>query len=128
MNPTQRNIIIGPAYPLRGGIADFNMMLCKTFRQELNIDSQIISFSLQYPSFLFPGESQYQEGPAPERFPITSLLNSINPWNWIVSANKISKHSADYIIVRHWIPFLAPCLGTVARIVKFRKKTKIIGL
>lgn len=122
-----KNIIIGPAYPLRGGIANFNEALCKAFLKE-GVDSSVYSFSLQYPDFLFPGKTQFESGPAPANISIKTVINSLNPFNWILSAFKIIKEKPDYIIVRFWLPFMAPCLGTICRIIKLFSDIKIIAL
>ena len=77
-------IIIGPAFPFRGGIANFNNALGKTYN-EMGDDVIIYSFKLQYPSFLFPGKTQYEKGVPPKGLKIKTLINSINPFNWILT-------------------------------------------
>ena len=109
-------IIIGPAHPLRGGIADTNTALCRALAAEH--DASIISFTLQYPKFLFPGKTQRTADPPPKDVSIRPLINSVNPLNWITTARKINAMEPDMVIVRYWIPFLAPCLGTIARRLK----------
>lgn len=118
-------IIIGPAHPLRGGLATFNQRLAKEFIQQGN-DCSIYSFSLQYPSFLFPGRTQYSDEPAPEGITIHSVINSINPFNWIKIGNRLKKERADIIVVRYWLPLMGPALGTILRRVKKNKHTKIV--
>jgi len=118
-------IIIGPAFPFRGGIANFNNALAQTFYNR-GIDVTLFSFTLQYPSFLFPGTTQYEEGEAPKDLKIRTLINSINPFNWIRVARKINNENPDYVIIRYWLPFMAPCLGTIARLIS--KKTKILAV
>ncbi len=120
-------IIVGPAFPLRGGIANFNESLCREF-VKAGHDTQIYSFSLQYPSLLFPGTTQYETGKPPSDISIKTIINSINPFNWINSALKIKKQKPDLVIVRFWIPFMGPCLGTIMRIVKFNTKIKVIAI
>jgi glycosyltransferase involved in cell wall biosynthesis len=118
-------IIIGPAYPLRGGLATYNERLAKAFTDQGHI-TKIFTFSLQYPSFLFPGTSQYSDEPAPKELNIKVCINSINPVNWIRVGFDLNKLSPDLIIVRYWLPFMGPCLGTILRIVKWNKHTKIV--
>lgn len=118
-------IIIGPAHPLRGGLATFNQRLAKEFIDSGN-DCSIYSFSLQYPSFLFPGKTQYSNEPAPVDLKINSAINSINPFNWLKIGNRLKKEKPDIIIVRFWLPFMGPALGTILRRVKKNKHTKII--
>ncbi len=121
-------IIIGPAHPLRGGgLTTFNHRLCKEFTAQ-GYDCQIYSFSLQYPSFLFPGKSQYSDEPAPEGITIKPVINSINPFNWIKIGNRLKKERADIIIVRFWLPLMGPALGTILRRVRKNRHTKIICL
>jgi len=118
-------IIIGPGHPLRGGLATFNQRLAKEFINGGH-DCSIYSFSLQYPSFLFPGTTQYSSEPAPENLTIKSAINSINPFNWIKVGNRLKKEKPDLIIVRFWLPFMGPALGTILRRVRKNKHTKII--
>ena len=123
----KRIIIIGPAYPYRGGIADFNERLAREFQHE---GHEVITytFTLQYPSFLFPGKTQYSTGPAPEDLSIVRKINSINPFNWIKVGREIRRQRPDMVMVRFWLPFLAPCLGTIARIIRRDKNIKVVGL
>jgi glycosyltransferase involved in cell wall biosynthesis len=118
-------IIIGPALPLRGGLATFNQRLAKEFIDE-GYNASIYSFSLQYPSFLFPGKTQYTDEPAPENITIHSVINSINPFNWIKVGNWLKKQKPDFIVVRFWLPFMGPALGTILRRIRKNKHTKII--
>lgn len=119
-------IIIGSAYPLRGGgIATFNERLAKEFINE-GFDTTIYTFSYQYPSFLFPGKTQYSSEPAPEGIPIKIKINSVNPFNWIKVGNELRKLKPNVIVVRYWLPFMGPCLGTILRRVKKNHHTKII--
>ena len=118
-------IIVGPAHPYRGGIANFNDCLAKEYvRQGCSV--QVYSFTLQYPSFLFPGTTQYESGKAPKNFKIKTLINSVNPFNWVTVARRINKEQPDYVIIRYWLPFMAPCLGTICYLIK--SKTKIIAI
>ena len=119
-------IIIGPAHPLRGGgITTFNERLARQFQNEGHHTS-IYSFSLQYPGFLFPGKSQFTDEPAPKDLDIHTRINSVNPFNWLRVGNEIKKINPDIVIVRYWIPLMGPCLGTILRIIKKNKHTRII--
>ncbi|HWI89894.1 MAG TPA: glycosyltransferase [Flavisolibacter sp.] len=118
-------IIIGPAHPLRGGLATFNQRLAKQFTNEGH-ECSIVSFSLQYPSFLFPGITQYSTDPAPQDLTIHTLINSVNPLNWLSVGKKLKKWKPDLIVVRYWLPFMGPALGTILRQVKKNRHTKIV--
>ncbi len=119
-------IIIGPAHPLRGGgMATFNERLARQFILQ-GFATTIYTFSLQYPGFLFPGTTQYATEPAPEDLDIKVRINSILPTNWIMVGNEIKKLRPDVVVVRYWLPFMAPCLGTILRLIKKNKLTKIV--
>ena len=120
-----KNILIGPAFPLRGGIANFNEALHLQYLRQGD-DSQIISYSLQYPNFLFPGKSQFATEKPSETYNISTKLNSINPFSWIAIGREIKKAAPEALIIHYWMPFFAPALGTICRIVRQNKKTKII--
>ena len=123
---SKKIIIIGPAYPLRGGgISTFNERLAKEFIDE-GFDTTIYTFSYQYPSFLFPGKTQYSSEDAPAGIPIKIKINSINPFNWIAVGNELKTLKPDIIVVRYWLPFMGPCLGTILRKVKKNHFTKVI--
>lgn len=116
--------IIGPAYPYRGGIATTNERLAQEF-VSMGFDVQIETFTVQYPSFLFPGKTQYNLKPAPENLSIQRTINSINPLNWISVGRRICKEKPDLVIVRYWLPFMAPALGTIARLIRRNRHSKI---
>ena len=125
INHQKKIIIIGPAHPLRGGLASYDERLAKEFIDE-GFDTSIYTFSYQYPAFLFPGTTQYSSAPAPENIPIKVKINSINPFNWIAVGNELKKIKPDIIVVRYWLPFMGPCLGTILRRVKKNQHTKVI--
>ena len=118
-------IIIGPAWPLRGGLASFDERLARQFTEQ-GYDTTIYTFSLQYPDFLFPGTTQYSSDPAPVGIRIKKCINSINPLNWLIVGNELKKMAPDLVIVRYWLPLMGPCLGTILRTVKKNRFTKVI--
>lgn len=118
-------VIIGPAHPLRGGLASFNERLARQFTQQGN-QVKLYTFSLQYPGFLFPGTTQFSSEPAPTDIDIRIRINSINPLNWLSVGNELKKQKPDIIVVRYWLPFMGPCLGTILRVAKKNKHTKIV--
>ncbi len=120
-----RVAIIGPAHPLRGGLATYDERLARELIQQGH-EAINYSFSLQYPSFLFPGTTQYTDEPAPEDLTIRTVINSVNPLNWIKVGNDLKKEKFDLIIVRYWLPFMGPCLGTILRRVRQNNHTRIL--
>jgi len=120
-------VIVGSAYPLRGGLANYNERIARAY-QDQGAEVKIFTFSLQYPNFLFPGKTQYADGPAPEGLDIEVSLNSVNPLSWIHLGRKIKNLAPDLLIIKFWIPFMGPSLGTVARIAKRNGKTKVVTI
>ena len=120
-------IIIGPAWPLRGGLASFDQRLCKAFL-EGGHSCSIYSFSLQYPRFLFPGTTQYSSDPPPEDIKIYAAINSVNPVNWFLTGRKLKRQAPDLIVVRYWLPFMGPALGTILRRIRKNGKSRIIAI
>jgi len=119
-------LIIGPAHPLRGGgIVSFNHRLAQAY-QQAGHNCEIWSFSLQYPSFLFPGKSQYSNEQPPKELRIHSVINSINPFNWIQIGKKIKALCPDLVIVRFWLPLMGPALGTILSFIKKNNHSRIV--
>lgn len=119
--------ILGSAHPLRGGLAAYNERLAREFMYEKD-EVTIETFSLQYPEFLFPGTTQYSSLPKPADLTIHVTVNSINPFNWIKTGLKIKRQRPDILVVKFWLPFMAPCLGTICRIVRRNQHTRIISI
>lgn len=109
-----KTVILGTAWPYRGGMADFNERLAHEFQKEGD-ELQIWTFTLQYPSFLFPGKTQYSPDPEPSDLKIVRKLSSVNPFSWLSTGRQIRNEKPDLLIVPFWMPFMGPCLGTVAR-------------
>ncbi|MCO5265387.1 MAG: glycosyltransferase, partial [Lentimicrobium sp.] len=127
MEPQKKVVIIGSAYPLRGGLANFNERLAEEFLVD-GWNVNVYTFSLQYPSFLFPGKTQYSTEKYTGNLNIKIAVNSINPFNWIKIGKELKDLNPDLLIIKFWIPFMAPCFGTIARIAKRNGKTKVITI
>lgn len=120
-------IIIGTAYPYRGGLAAFNERLACEYQSQGH-EVEMYTFTLQYPNFLFPGKTQYSTDPAPEQLHILRKVNSCNPFNWIKVGKEIARKKPDMVIFAYWMSFMSPCMGTIARQIRRNKHTKIIAL
>lgn len=118
--------ILGTTWPYRGGLAAFNERLARQFQAEGH-EVEIFTFTMQYPDFLFPGKTQYSDSPKPADLSITRTMNSINPFSWFSTARKIQKAKIDLLIIKFWIPLMAPCLGTIARLCR-RKRIKVVSI
>ena len=124
---SKKVVIIGPAYPLRGGLATYNERLARAFK-EAGDEAEIVTFSLQYPDFLFPGQTQFSTDPAPQDLKIKALINSVNPLSWLKTGLYLKKQKPDLVIFRFWLPFMGPALGTIARLISGNNHTKILAI
>ena len=119
--------ILGTSWPYRGGLATFNERLARQFAAEGH-DVEIWTFTLQYPSFLFPGKTQYSKEEAPKDLIIRRELNSCNPFNWLRVGRALRKAAPDMLICCYWMSFFAPAYGLISRMVKKNGKTRCIAL
>ena len=120
-------IILGTAYPFRGGLATFNERLARQLQAEGH-EVEVITFTLQYPSFLFPGKTQYSTEKAPNDLLIRQQVNSCNPLNWIKVGRRIQQMQPDILISCYWMAFFAPCFGIIQRLAQRNGKTRCIAL
>ncbi|HIW65044.1 MAG TPA: glycosyltransferase [Candidatus Alistipes intestinipullorum] len=117
--------ILGPAHPYRGGLASIMQIMARTFaRRGHEVD--IRTFTLQYPSLLFPGESQTVTTPPPADLRITRCVNTVNPLNWWRVGRAIRRERPDFVLLKYWTPFMAPCFGSIARLVRRNGHTKVL--
>ncbi len=120
-------IILGTAYPYRGGLSAFNERIAYEFQSQGH-EVEIYTFTHQYPDFLFPGKTQYSTEPAPEGLKIVRKVHSYNPFNWFKVGHEIKRKKPDLMITKFWLPFMAPCFGTIARIVRRNKHTRLVSI
>ena len=119
-------IILGPVWPFRGGIAQLNESLAEELTKAGH-SVEVVNFTTQYPAVLFPGKSQFTDGPQPDGLDQTRRLSSVNPLTWGCTARYILGQQPDLVLVRYWLPFMASALGTVCR--KLRKAgVKVIAV
>jgi glycosyltransferase involved in cell wall biosynthesis len=119
-------LILGTAYPLRGGIAHYNALLYSYLKKHHTVE--IISFKRQYPKFLFPGKTQDEQGEPGLPVESQQLIDSMNPFNWIRVGVQLRKRNADAVIFKYWLPFFGPCFGTICALIKWGRKTKVVAI
>ena len=117
--------ILGPAHPYRGGLSAIMETMARVYKSRGD-EVSIRTFTLQYPSLLFPGKTQTVSTPAPEDLEIERCVNTINPFNWIKIGRQLRQESPDFILLKYWTPFMAPCFGTIARIARQNGHTKVL--
>ena len=122
---TMKITILGPAHPYRGGLASIMEIMARTF-QRRGDEVDIKTFTLQYPSLLFPGESQTVATPPPADLRICRCVNTMNPLNSVRVGRRIRRERPDFVLMKYWTPFMAPCFGTIARIARGNGHTKVL--
>ncbi|SMB97857.1 glycosyl transferase group 1 [Hymenobacter roseosalivarius DSM 11622] len=122
-----RVVIIGPAYPLRGGLATYNERLARAFH-DVGDEVRLVTFSLQYPSFLFPGQTQFSTEKAPQDLQIEVSINSVSLVSWWRVGNRLRREKPDLVVFRFWLPFMGPSLGTIARLITRNRHTRVVAI
>ncbi|MDR3668401.1 MAG: glycosyltransferase [Ignavibacteriaceae bacterium] len=118
-------LIIGPAYPYRGGNSLFISYVSDSLKKIFEI--KILNYKLLYPSILFPGTTQYDHSNVLiKRAENERIINSINPLTWVKAALKIRKEKPDLVVIDWWHPFFSFCHFTISLLIKKRFKNKIL--
>ena len=118
-------IIVGPAYPYRGGNSLFVSYVFDSLK--LEFDVKVINYKLLYPSILFPGTTQFDKSNVIiKKVENERVINSINPFTWIKAAIKIGKEKPDLIVFDWWHPFFSFCHFTISFLVKKGFRNKIL--
>lgn len=100
-------------------------IMARTFQRRGDRVS-LMTFTLQYPSLLFPGKSQTVDTPPPDDLHIVRCVNTVNPFNWVAVGRRIRRERPDMVLLKYWTPFMAPCFGTIARIARGNAHTRFI--
>ena len=117
--------ILGPAHPYRGGLASIMETMARVFRRR-GAEVLIRTFTLQYPSLLFPGKSQTVSTPPPDDLRIVRCVSTVDPFNWLRVGRLIRRERPDFVLLKYWTPFMAPCFGTIARLARRNGHTKVL--
>ena len=117
--------IVGPAHPYRGGLAAIMETMAREYSSRGH-QVEILTFTLQYPGFLFPGKSQTVDTPPPGDLSIERAVSTIDPLSWIKVGRRLRRQRPDIVLMKYWTPFMAPCFGTIARIARKNGHTKVL--
>lgn len=111
-----RFAVIGPTYPYRGGIAHYTTLLVQEMRRTQ--EALLISFSRQYPAWLFPGRSDKDPSERPLRTEAEYLLDGLNPLSWWRTLRRLRQWPPDVVVMQWWVPFWAPAWAVLSRGIK----------
>ena len=121
-----RLVLVGPTYPLRGGIAQYTTSLYESFSREHTV--LLLSFSKQYPTVLFPGKTQEDQSERPFGVSHEAPLNSLLPWTWKRTAQRVKSHDPELILFQWWHPVFAYAFADIIRRVKLRSSALALFL
>lgn len=125
MNSRKKKIIIiGPTYPYRGGNSLYVSFVYETLSKEFEV--KIFNYKLLYPSFLFPGKTQFDTSGEVKKIPSERIVNSLNPFNWISVASRINSEKPDLIIFDWWHPYFALCHFFISSFINKKLKKRIL--
>jgi len=120
-------VLLGPAYPYRGGLASFNERLARELQQRGH-RVHIITFTKQYPDFLFPGKTQFSNSPPPTGLQISRMVHAYQPLNWYRVGRRLQAMDFDLLVTRFWLPFMGPALGTILKQAKKNRRIKTVAI
>lgn len=115
--------LVGPLHPWRGGLAQYLGLLGEALKVRSEV--RAVTFTRQYPDFLFPGTSQFDPNARRPDFPTESLLDSIGPWSWRKAAAHLERFAPGAVILKWWMPFFAPSFASSVGPLR-RKGTRVI--
>lgn len=119
-------VLVGPVFPYRGGIAHFGAMLAREF--EKSHDVSLVNFRRLYPSFLFPGRTQFDDSDSPMKVDSRRIIDVLNPFSWWAAGRYIARVAPDLVVFQWWHPFFAPALRVIASVARRGSGARIVFL
>ncbi len=110
LRSARRIALLGPLHPWRGGLAQYLGLLGEALESHARVEA--VTFTRQYPDFLFPGTSQLDQDATRPRFPTEPMLDSIGPLSWRRTAAHLDRFAPGAVILKWWMPFFAPAFAS----------------
>jgi glycosyltransferase involved in cell wall biosynthesis len=125
MSPSSRRRVglLGPLHPWRGGLAQYLQLLGEALATHAEV--RAVTFTRQYPDFLFPGTSQFDPDAPRPLFPTEALLDSIGPWSWGRAARHLERFAPGAVVLKWWMPFFAPAFASAVAPLR-RRGTRVV--
>jgi glycosyltransferase involved in cell wall biosynthesis len=105
-----RVALVGPLHPWRGGIAQYLGLLGESLSARAEV--RAVTFTRQYPAFLFPGKSQLDPDAPKPRFPVDALLDTLSPFSWRRTRERLEAWGPGLVVLKWWLPFFAPAFAS----------------
>jgi glycosyltransferase involved in cell wall biosynthesis len=129
--------LLGPAHPLRGGIAYYLALLHRELGRAGHAVA-FIGFRKQYPEWVpdlplvrrlrFPGSDQRDTGAAGIPVPNEPVFVPWNPWSWWRTAHAVRRTGARALVLKWWIPFFGPGYFAVAWLLRRLHGIRVIAI
>ncbi|MEO5988020.1 MAG: glycosyltransferase [Candidatus Eisenbacteria bacterium] len=123
LRSTRRIALVGPLHPWRGGLAQYLGLLGEALESHARVEA--VTFTRQYPDFLFPGTSQLDPTATRPRFPTEAMLDSIGPLSWRRTAAHLERFAPGAVILKWWMPFFGPAFASAVGSLR-RRGTRVI--
>jgi glycosyltransferase involved in cell wall biosynthesis len=120
-----RIVLVGPAYPLRGGIAQYLAILYQKLREQGH-DVLFVSFIKQFPEWLFPGKTQMESSKDVIDVHPVARFAPLGMRSWWRTFREIRKFDPDVVVFKFWMPFFGPGYWAVQRWVRRHTRAKIV--
>ncbi|MFH1676368.1 MAG: glycosyltransferase family 4 protein [bacterium] len=121
-----RIAVIGPTFPIKGGISHYTTLLVRALRK--NHEVLFISYAYQYPAILYPGTGQYSENETPIKEDAEFLWHTLKPW----TLNRIAKRIKDFgcdLVILNWVThFFGWHIAQLGKLIHKNTKCRIILL
>ena len=97
--------VLGPTYPIKGGISHYTTLLVKALREHHDVD--FISFRYQYPDWLYPGTNQFDSSGDTITVDNARLFHSLAFPSWNQVVRRVIEHDSEFILTAWWTYFFA---------------------
>jgi glycosyltransferase involved in cell wall biosynthesis len=93
--------------PFRGGIAQFSEELRKSLVKKTKVSA--FTFRKQYPDFLFPGQTQFDE--ISTEFSGKRVVSTFRPWTYWRALRNFNQSNGSVFLTNYWMSFFGPMMG-----------------
>ena len=107
-------VLLGPAPPYRGGIADTQVHFAKALQKQKK-SVELWTFTTLYPSLIFPGKTQFSTENIEPSVRIHRKIHAFFPLHWKNIAQELNEISPKVVVFRYWTPYLALCWSGIAK-------------
>lgn len=112
--PDPRLILVGPSWPLRGGIARTTTELAAALERRGKLAAFLTPWR-QYPTWLYPGAHDRDPAACPRLGVAQACFAVFEPWTWRGLRWRLREARADALVFPYWTWAWAPLYVTLLR-------------